>query len=77
MQLNSIIFTCGDKSKHVPQSEVIEREFPFKFKGEEVFTSAVLNVTQENRQPFILSEDMEKEILAILNVQAWVTWQVR
>ena len=49
LQLNSIIFTCGDKSKHVPQSEVIEREFPFKFKGEEVFTSAVLNVTQEKQ----------------------------
>ena len=46
LKLNSIIFTCGDKSKHVQQSEVIEREFPFKFKGEEVFTSAVLNVTQ-------------------------------
>ncbi len=46
LQINSIIFTCGDKSKHVQQSEVIEREFPFKFKGEEMFTSAVLNVTR-------------------------------
>ena len=49
LQLNSIIFKCGDKSKHVQQSEVIEREFPFKFKGEEVFTSAILNVTQEKQ----------------------------
>jgi ABC-type uncharacterized transport system involved in gliding motility auxiliary subunit len=32
LQLNSIIFKCGDKSKHVQQSEVIEKEFPFKFK---------------------------------------------
>ncbi len=46
LQMNSVIFTCGDKSKHVQQSEVIEREFPFKFKGEEVFTSAVLSVTR-------------------------------
>ncbi len=28
LQINSVIFTCGDKSKHVQQSEVIEREFP-------------------------------------------------
>lgn len=49
LQMNSIIFTCGDKSKHVQQSEVIEREFPFKFKGEEVFTSAVLSVTQDKQ----------------------------
>jgi hypothetical protein len=49
LQLNSIIFTCGDKSKHVKQAEVIEREFPFKFKGEEIFTSAILNVTQEKQ----------------------------
>ncbi len=49
LQLNSIIFKCGDKSKHVLQSEVIEREFPFKFKGEEIFTSAILNVTQEKQ----------------------------
>ena len=46
MELNSIIFSCGDKSRHVKQAEVIERQFPFKFKGEEIFTSAVLNVTQ-------------------------------
>jgi ABC-type uncharacterized transport system. len=49
LQINSIIFTCGDKSKHVQQSEVIEREFPFKFKGEEIFTSAVLSVTREKQ----------------------------
>ncbi len=49
LQINSIIFTCGDKSKHVQQSEVIEREFPFKFKGEEIFTSAVLSVTRDKQ----------------------------
>lgn len=49
LQLNSIIFACGDKSQHVQQSEVIEREFPFKFKGEEIFTSAILSVTQEKQ----------------------------
>ncbi len=49
LQMNSVIFTCGDKSKHVQQSEVIEREFPFKFKGEEIFTSAVLNVTRDKQ----------------------------
>ncbi|MFQ5964974.1 MAG: GldG family protein [Candidatus Scalinduaceae bacterium] len=49
LKLNSIIFACGDKNKHVQQSEVIEREFPFKFKGEDIFTSAILNVTQEKQ----------------------------
>ncbi|MHC4321888.1 MAG: GldG family protein [Planctomycetota bacterium] len=49
LQINSVIFTCGDKSKHVQQSEVIEREFPFKFKGEEIFTSAVLSVTRDKQ----------------------------
>jgi len=49
LKMNSVIFTCGDKSKHVQQSEVIEREFPFKFKGEEVFTSAVLSVTRDKQ----------------------------
>jgi ABC-type uncharacterized transport system involved in gliding motility auxiliary subunit len=49
LKINSIVFTCGDKSKHVQQSEVIEKEFPFKFKGEEIFTSAILNVTREKQ----------------------------
>lgn len=49
IQLNSIIFVSGDKSKHVLLTEVIERTFPFKFKGEEVFTSAILNVTQDSQ----------------------------
>ena len=34
------------------QSEVIEKQYPFKFKGEEAFTEAILNVTQE-KQMFI------------------------
>ncbi len=49
LKINSIVFTCGDKSKHVQQAEVIEKEFPFKFKGEEIFTSSILNVTREKQ----------------------------
>ncbi|MCB7128842.1 MAG: GldG family protein [Candidatus Brocadiales bacterium] len=49
IQLNTIIFESGDRAKHVNQSEVIEKEFPFKFKGEEVFTSAILSVTEEDQ----------------------------
>jgi len=49
MERDTIIFACGDKSKHVKLSEVIEKEFPFKFKGEEIFTSAILNVIQEKQ----------------------------
>lgn len=46
IQLNSIIFECGERAKHVGQADVIERTFPFKFKGEEAFTAAILSVTQ-------------------------------
>jgi len=49
LQLNSVVFECGEQSKHVLQSEVIERQYPFKFKGEESFTEAILNVTQEKQ----------------------------
>ncbi len=49
LQLNTVVFECGEYSKHVPQSEVIERQYPFKFKGEEAFTEAILNVTQEKQ----------------------------
>ncbi|MCP4364330.1 MAG: GldG family protein [Planctomycetes bacterium] len=49
IQLNSVIIECGERAKHVPQAEVIEKEFPFKFKGEEVFTAAILNVTEEEQ----------------------------
>lgn len=49
LQLNTVVFECGEYNKHVPQNEVIERQFPFKFKGEEAFTEAILNVTQEKR----------------------------
>ncbi len=49
LQMNTVVFECGDHSKHVPQSEVIERQYPFKFKGEEAFTEAILNVTQEEQ----------------------------
>ncbi len=49
LQLNSIIFEYAGKAKHVAQAEVIEKEFPFKFKGEEVFTAAILNVTEEEQ----------------------------
>jgi len=46
VELGSIIFACGDNSKHVLLKDVIENEFPFKFKGEEIFTSAIVNVTR-------------------------------
>ncbi|MDR4509963.1 MAG: GldG family protein [Candidatus Brocadiaceae bacterium] len=49
LQLNTVVFECGEYSKHVQQNEVIEREYPFKFKGEEAFTEAILNVTQEKQ----------------------------
>lgn len=47
--LNSVIFECEGKSKHADIKELIERKFPFKFKGEEVFTAAVLAVSQEKQ----------------------------
>ncbi len=49
LQLNTVVFECGEHSKHVQQSEVIEKQYPFKFKGEEAFTEAILNVTQEKQ----------------------------
>ncbi|MEE9585018.1 MAG: GldG family protein [Candidatus Brocadiales bacterium] len=49
IQLNSIIVECGERAKHIGQAEVIEKEFPFKFKGEDVFTTAILNVTEEDQ----------------------------
>lgn len=51
--LNSVIFECEGRSKHADINELIERKFPFNFKGEEVFTSALLAVSQE-RQTGIL-----------------------
>jgi ABC-type uncharacterized transport system involved in gliding motility auxiliary subunit len=50
IQINSVIFECGDKAKHVGQADVIERKFPFKFKGEEAFTAAILSVTQAEQE---------------------------
>jgi hypothetical protein len=50
IQINSVIFECGDKVKHVGQADVIERRFPFKFKGEEAFTAAILSVTQAEQE---------------------------
>ena len=55
--LNTVIFECGGKSKHVPESDVLEYDYnpysrnpaPPKFKGEEAFTSAILAVTQEKQ----------------------------
>ena len=54
LQLNTVVFECGEYSKHVPQSEVIEKQYPFKFKGEEAFTEAVLSVTQEKQTAIYL-----------------------
>ena len=54
-ELNTVIFECGKKAKHVSASEVIERAYgrrqasPPKFKGEEAFTSAILECTQEKQ----------------------------
>lgn len=45
LELNSVVIQCGDRSKHVKEKDVIERSFPFKFIGEEVFTSAILSVS--------------------------------
>ncbi|MBI4008232.1 MAG: GldG family protein, partial [Planctomycetes bacterium] len=47
--LNSVIFECEDRSKHADINELIERKFPFNFKGEEVFTAAILAVSQEKQ----------------------------
>lgn len=49
VELNSIVFQCGERSKHVSQKDVIERKYPFTFIGEEVFTSAILSVSQESQ----------------------------
>ncbi|OQZ02516.1 MAG: hypothetical protein EX330_02840 [Candidatus Brocadia sp. BROELEC01] len=49
LQLNTVVFECGEYSKHVQQNEVIEKQYPFKFKGEEAFTEAILSVTQEKQ----------------------------
>lgn len=71
-ELNTVIFECGEKSKHVPESEVIEYDFspyqrrepaPPKFKGEEAFTSAILAVTQEKQSMlYFVSGHGEKDI---------------
>src|SRR3972149_4866387 len=49
LQLNTVVFECSEHSKHIQQNEVIEKQYPFKFKGEEAFTEAILNVTQEKQ----------------------------
>jgi ABC-type uncharacterized transport system involved in gliding motility auxiliary subunit len=58
-ELNTVIFESGGKSKHVPESEVIEYDYggfyqrrepsPPKFKGEEAFTSAILECIQDRQ----------------------------
>ena len=58
-ELNTVIFEFGGKSKHVPESEVIEYDYgglyqgrepsPPKFKGEEAFTSAILECVQDSQ----------------------------
>jgi ABC-type uncharacterized transport system involved in gliding motility auxiliary subunit len=47
--LNSVIFECGGRSKHADIKELIERMFPFNFKGEEVFTAALIAVSEEKQ----------------------------
>lgn len=46
LELNSIVIQSGERSKHILQKEVIEKGYPFKFIGEEIFTSAILSVSQ-------------------------------
>ncbi len=46
LELNTVVIQCGELSKHVLQKEVMERAFPFKFIGEEMFTSSVLAVSE-------------------------------
>ena len=33
LELNTVVFECGEYSKHVPQSDVIEKQYPYEFKG--------------------------------------------
>ncbi|MBI1851513.1 MAG: GldG family protein [Planctomycetes bacterium] len=57
--LYSVIFECGDRTKRVGVDEIVEREpqNPYnptpsgssKFKGEEAFTSAILNVIEDKQ----------------------------
>lgn len=57
-ELNTVIFECGDRTKFVPQSEIIKYPSPSyygggappEFRAEEAFTSAILSVTQEERK---------------------------
>lgn len=49
LELNTVVFECGKYSKHVPQSEVIEKQYPFEFKAEKVFTEAIISITQEKQ----------------------------
>jgi len=59
IELNSVIFECGKKSKHIPQSDMIEypptmnpymsQRQPPQFKGEDTFTSAILDVTEKKQ----------------------------
>ena len=46
LELNSIAFQCGERNKHVLQRDVMELAYPFKFIGEEAFTSAILSISE-------------------------------
>jgi len=56
LELNTVVFECGEQSKHVRQNEVIEKEYPFKFKGEEAFSQAILSVTQEEQSTIFFAQ---------------------
>lgn len=72
-QVNSVIFETGGKTKQVTHGEIEEREpspnplipskAPPKFKGEEAFTSAILNLT-EGKAPavFFTTGHGEKDV---------------
>ena len=49
LQLNTVVFECGEYSKHVQQNEVIEKQYPFKFKGEEAFTEAIPEIPPRSK----------------------------
>lgn len=49
LTLNSVIFECEGRSKHVDINELREKKFPFNFRGEEIFTASIIAVSQERQ----------------------------
>ena len=75
LELNSIAIQCEDRNKHVLQKDVIERSFPFKFIGEEVFTSSILSVAEgRNGQAYFSPLVMVKGELMNLRGMDYLLW---